>query len=243
MAGPLAVFIARKVCRSQRLRDHCLNANYNKNIPSDIKWEPNTVPPQYTDHADQVIEKGTTLRLKILGVKPDVAAINAIGTIKEDYLGWVFPRAWAHTNANPRYPLQTTIVRSILRITTITTIQNKSDGRNRREILYYTHKYQTYRAAGVVLVPGTARQYIAAGTISFLPARDRMKEPRLIGSSPSPAAITISDSCISSLIDLVLVGVECRSIHGHPTGMRSRAMPTSNDYLEGNIRIYNWRSV
>lgn len=59
----------------------------NQNIPSDIKWEPNTVPPQYTDHADQVIEKGTSLRLKILGVKPDVAAINAIGTIKEDYLG------------------------------------------------------------------------------------------------------------------------------------------------------------
>lgn len=58
-----------------------------KNIPSDIKWEPNTVPPQYTDHADQVIEKGTSLRLKILGVKPDVAAINAIGTIKEDFLG------------------------------------------------------------------------------------------------------------------------------------------------------------
>jgi DNA-directed RNA polymerase subunit E'/Rpb7 len=62
---------------------------FGKNIPSDIKWEPNTVPPQYTDHADQVIEKGTSLRLKILGVKPDVAAINAIGTIKEDYLGYV----------------------------------------------------------------------------------------------------------------------------------------------------------
>ncbi|KAJ6172609.1 hypothetical protein N7470_001676 [Penicillium chermesinum] len=42
---------------------------------------------KYTDHADQVIEKGTSLRLKILGVKPDVAAINAIGTIKEDFLG------------------------------------------------------------------------------------------------------------------------------------------------------------
>lgn len=69
LAGPLSVFIARK------------------NIPSDIKWEPGTVPPQYTDHADQVIERGTSLRLKILGVKPDVSAINAIGTIKEDYLG------------------------------------------------------------------------------------------------------------------------------------------------------------
>ncbi|KAL1989017.1 hypothetical protein VTN96DRAFT_5780 [Rasamsonia emersonii] len=69
LAGPLSVFIARK------------------NIPSDIKWEPGANPPQYTDHADQVIEKGTSLRLKILGVKPDVSNINAIGTIKEDYLG------------------------------------------------------------------------------------------------------------------------------------------------------------
>jgi DNA-directed RNA polymerase II subunit RPB7 len=69
----------------QYLRDTQLTIP--KNIPSEIKWEPNTVPPQYTDHADQVIEKGTSLRLKILGVKPDVAAINAIGTIKEDFLG------------------------------------------------------------------------------------------------------------------------------------------------------------
>jgi DNA-directed RNA polymerase II subunit RPB7 len=86
LAGPLSVFIARKVCASSiEIRDRWLTSL--KNIPSDIKWEPNTVPPQYTDHADQVIEKGTSLRLKILGVKPDVAAINAIGTIKEDYLG------------------------------------------------------------------------------------------------------------------------------------------------------------
>jgi DNA-directed RNA polymerase II subunit RPB7 len=86
LAGPLSVFIARKVCVvSLEIRNGLLTVF--KNIPSDIKWEPNTVPPQYTDHADQVIEKGTSLRLKILGVKPDVAAINAIGTIKEDYLG------------------------------------------------------------------------------------------------------------------------------------------------------------
>lgn len=65
------------------------------------------MPPQYTDHADQVIEKGTNLRLKILGVKPDVAAINAIGTIKEDYLGWVLLRAWCQIATNIRRPLLT----------------------------------------------------------------------------------------------------------------------------------------
>ncbi|KAJ5591875.1 uncharacterized protein N7459_002244 [Penicillium hispanicum] len=88
LSGPLSVFIARKVWMT-RMPQKNRPADSSKNIPSDIKWEPNTVPPQYTDHADQVIEKGTSLRLKILGVKPDVAAINAIGTIKEDYLGWV----------------------------------------------------------------------------------------------------------------------------------------------------------
>jgi hypothetical protein len=61
------------------------------------------VPPQYTDHADQVIEKGTSLRLKILGVKPDVAAINAIGTIKEDYLGWVCFAVCVIASANTHY--------------------------------------------------------------------------------------------------------------------------------------------
>lgn len=89
LAGPLSVFIARKVCLVLPRLEMDGTLIIGQNIPSDIKWEPNTVPPQYTDHADQVIEKGTSLRLKILGVKPDVAAINAIGTIKEDYLGSV----------------------------------------------------------------------------------------------------------------------------------------------------------
>lgn len=90
LAGPLSVFIARKVSDSTSMsfgyRSNVLTEF--KNIPSDIKWEPNSVPPCYTDGADQTISPGTSLRLKILGVKPDVAAINAIGTIKEDYLGY-----------------------------------------------------------------------------------------------------------------------------------------------------------
>lgn len=101
-----------------------------KNIPSDIKWEPNTVPPQYTDHADQVIEKGTSLRLKILGVKPDVAAINAIGTIKEDYLGWV---SW-HIEDVIANPVQAIVMSACPQIYTI--FQALSDHVGVREILH-----------------------------------------------------------------------------------------------------------
>jgi hypothetical protein len=58
-------------------------------IPPEIKWDPDATPPQYTDNADQVIEKGTNLRIKLIGLRSDVGAMYAIGSIKEDYLGSV----------------------------------------------------------------------------------------------------------------------------------------------------------
>ena len=58
-------------------------------IPSDIKWDPNATPPQFTDNGDQVIEKGTHLRIKIMGTRSDVGSMFAIGSIKEDFLGSV----------------------------------------------------------------------------------------------------------------------------------------------------------
>jgi DNA-directed RNA polymerase II subunit RPB7 len=67
--GPLTVFVS------------------NHNIPADIKWDPNATPPQYTDNGDQVIEKGTHLRVKLMGTRSDISNIFAIGSIKEDFLG------------------------------------------------------------------------------------------------------------------------------------------------------------
>ncbi|CAF9921015.1 MAG: hypothetical protein GOMPHAMPRED_002202 [Gomphillus americanus] len=59
----------------------------NHMMPSDIKWDANATPPQYTDHDTQIIEKGTNIRLKIVGMRVDGGSIFAIGSIKEDYLG------------------------------------------------------------------------------------------------------------------------------------------------------------
>ncbi|MCJ1295400.1 hypothetical protein MMC34_006962 [Xylographa carneopallida] len=67
--GPLPVFVSSHL------------------IPSDIKWDPNATPPQYTDNGDQVIEKGTHLRIKLIGIRGDVGSMFAIGSIKEDFLG------------------------------------------------------------------------------------------------------------------------------------------------------------
>ncbi|KAI4117345.1 MAG: hypothetical protein LQ338_007566, partial [Usnochroma carphineum] len=69
--GPLPVFVS------------------NHLIPSDIKWDPNATPPQYTDNKDQVIEKGTHLRLKLIGTRSDVGSMFAIGSVKEDFLGYI----------------------------------------------------------------------------------------------------------------------------------------------------------
>lgn len=68
-------------------------------IPSDIKWDPNATPPQFTNNEDTVIEPGTHVRVKIIGTRTEVGEMWAIGSIKEDYLGYedkvaVFRAAW-----------------------------------------------------------------------------------------------------------------------------------------------------
>ena len=56
---------------------------FSQNIPSDLKYDGNATPPQFTDFESQVIEKGTHLRLKITGIRSEVAQMFAIATIKE----------------------------------------------------------------------------------------------------------------------------------------------------------------
>ena len=58
-------------------------------MASDMKWEPNATPPQFTDNSDQVIEKGTHVRIKIMGTRNEVGSMYAVGSMKEDFLGFV----------------------------------------------------------------------------------------------------------------------------------------------------------
>lgn len=60
-------------------------------MPSDMKWDPNATPPQFTNNEDMVIEPGTHVRVKIKGLRVEVGVMWATGTIKEDYLGYFHP--------------------------------------------------------------------------------------------------------------------------------------------------------
>ncbi|ODQ66675.1 DNA-directed RNA polymerase II 19 kda polypeptide [Nadsonia fulvescens var. elongata DSM 6958] len=66
--GPLSVFVSSHL------------------IPSDMSFNPTANPPAFVSD-DQTIEKGSRVRLKIVGVRADVGEMFAIGSIKEDYLG------------------------------------------------------------------------------------------------------------------------------------------------------------
>ena len=52
-------------------------------IPSDIRFDANSTPPQWTDNGEQVIENGTNIRIKIIGMRVEVDKMYAIGTMKE----------------------------------------------------------------------------------------------------------------------------------------------------------------
>jgi DNA-directed RNA polymerase subunit E'/Rpb7 len=52
-------------------------------IPSEIRFDANATPPQWTDNGDQVIEKGTNIRIKIKGLRAELDRMYAIGTMKE----------------------------------------------------------------------------------------------------------------------------------------------------------------
>ncbi|KAM0792234.1 hypothetical protein ACM66B_004929 [Microbotryomycetes sp. NB124-2] len=57
-------------------------------IPNEFKFDPNSNPPSFTSPTENLtIQKGSHIRLKIVGTRVDATEIFAIGTIKEDFLG------------------------------------------------------------------------------------------------------------------------------------------------------------
>lgn len=67
--GPLTVFVSRAM------------------IPPEIKYDGNATPPQFTDNGEQVIERGTQVRVKIKGIRGEKDQMFAIGSVREDFLG------------------------------------------------------------------------------------------------------------------------------------------------------------
>lgn len=57
-------------------------------IPAEVKWDPNATPPEFSDGEETHIKVNTHVRIKILGTRAEVGELWAIGSIKEDYLGY-----------------------------------------------------------------------------------------------------------------------------------------------------------
>jgi len=68
-AGPLTVFVSQT------------------HIPPDMTFNPDATPPQYSNGQADVIEKGSAVRLQIIGMRSDVGAIYAIGKMSGVWFG------------------------------------------------------------------------------------------------------------------------------------------------------------
>jgi len=68
-AGPLTVFVSRT------------------HLPPDMTYNPDATPPQYSNGQAEVIEKGSAVRIQLIGLRSDVGAIYAIGKMSAVWFG------------------------------------------------------------------------------------------------------------------------------------------------------------
>jgi len=57
-------------------------------MPDEIQYDASATPAQFTNNADIVIEQGTHVRVKIIGLRTEVGEMWAIGSINGDFLGY-----------------------------------------------------------------------------------------------------------------------------------------------------------
>lgn len=57
-------------------------------IGHDLVYNGQATPPQWADPAgDQIIQKGSQVRIKLKGLRGEIGVMWGIGVMKEDYLG------------------------------------------------------------------------------------------------------------------------------------------------------------
>jgi DNA-directed RNA polymerase II subunit RPB7 len=52
-----------------------------------MKYNPDATPPQYSNNAGDVIEKGSAVRVSIIGLRSDVGNMYAIGKMSSSWFG------------------------------------------------------------------------------------------------------------------------------------------------------------
>ena len=61
---------------------------YLQMIPSSLKYSMEGATPSFADNEGQVVEAGSQVRLRIKGIRSELNQMFAIGSIREDYLGY-----------------------------------------------------------------------------------------------------------------------------------------------------------
>lgn len=86
--GALTVFVSRSVGRhgEQCKYDEPTRLIVHQMIPPHLKYTVEGSTPSFTDNQD-LIERGTQVRLRIKGIRGEIGSMYAVGSISEDYLG------------------------------------------------------------------------------------------------------------------------------------------------------------
>lgn len=58
-------------------------------IPAQLRYTVEGATPSFTDGVEQTVERGSQVRLRIKGIRGEMGQMFAIGSIREDYLGYV----------------------------------------------------------------------------------------------------------------------------------------------------------
>lgn len=59
-----------------------------KHLPPDMKYSPDATPPQYSNGAGDIIEKGSAVRVQLIGLRSDVGNMYAIGKMSSAWFGY-----------------------------------------------------------------------------------------------------------------------------------------------------------
>jgi hypothetical protein len=73
-------------------------------IPSQLKFSVEGATPSFADNEGQTVEAGSQVRLRIKGIRSELNQMYAIGSIREDYLGYEvanLEHAISHTDRQP----------------------------------------------------------------------------------------------------------------------------------------------
>lgn len=104
-------------------------------MSDEIRWDPTAAPPQFTNNADMVIEKGTHVRVKIIGLRTEVGEMWAIGSINGDYLGYVQALEYTGVRVSLKYLLTTLATADVCRPRTSETMIQRLSACRRTTLL------------------------------------------------------------------------------------------------------------